>query len=254
MSNTIVTPINKFVIGYLSWCKYILYDLEKNKIGTINFNFRAEIDFPNDKNILVGSYDHPFFVKICNINELCGATLDIDIFYKIEIIEPSDNSYYVGMMINNKLFAIISISFWADDSLGHNEIYTYHVGIYDNNYVLIKKFNVDHHLVLFENKMVHNNKIYIWDRHKMIIVDENCAYCIQNIPYAVVYNYKYNAFINSRHQLFRIAGNKFVECGFEFDFWNDTDIPNVLNIVMLILMDMDILPNEICNVIYKQMR
>jgi len=134
--------------------------------------------------------------------------------------------------------------------------------------ISIDVFNFDLNLlysVLFEEDNLHKlvestcgigfvaDLIYIWNKKYVFVISQSVDVCIDNSYGIEVYNSRYNVFVNNKFQLFRIVNGKLVRYVHQYDLWNDSEyIPDVLVIVLDVLVDLELFPNEICNIIYCQ--
>jgi len=108
------------------------------------------------------------------------------------------------------------------------------------------------HKFTINNLTVRNNTMYAWnDSHIMIYVDH--VVWIKNSVDVQIYNNYYNIFMNNMQQMFRIVDYKIVQFHFKYDMWRDVDQPVFITNCVTMLIEMDLFPPEISNIIYEQL-
>jgi len=239
-----ITVLNRNIII----CQYarfrdrniIIYNLENKTTKIINRNNYENIleSPPNnhgDTKILI---KRGFIVAICNDIDQCFGIPNkqkvleywrSDIVYKWissdEIVEIVYNAweYYSEVCFLDLNFKLMML-------------------IYISNYKLDANIN---------NVATGNGILYLWYGKRILVVNKMGAVEINHHCDIEVYNQHYDMFVDSNMNLYKIHGNKLIKFHFEYDIWYDIDKPEQIHNIITTMMELQIFPNEIYNVVYQ---
>jgi len=245
--NWTTSAVDDFVIlqiqyESINW-RAIVYDFATNNIRKVSFSmrqFRQIIISPDGTYIVIV---RPNRIIICDSVESCILKLERSWFY---IADEIDIKVCDWILWRNNY-----------DFIGFN-----YAGNICSEIVLYRGFEIDRTIGIYLHKVafnknqiiVRNEVVYVWDDKKMLILDRNnCVSCLNNLTSKLIYNYKHNVFIDDNCRFFRVEDGLMTSCVLRFDFWADSDVPDHIRIVVIVLIELYLFPNEICNEIYKQM-
>jgi len=124
-------------------------------------------------------------------------------------------------------------------------------------FIIIKNFESGTHKTIHASNYeiyVHNDMMYIITNDVVIIVDSFFAVTeVQNDCDVFGYSTTYHVFVNDCHELFRIIDGKLKKWFMRYDFWRDVDVPLIICYEVEILIDLELLPSELINEIYRQL-
>jgi len=198
------------------------------------------------------------------ISMLCGFESSTYIFSFNSITELSQIINFDTFWYGSALPSI----YWKNSNNIHNQVIgiscydfcIYLVWIYSSDLKPIKVVNIyDYGInVKLCGKFIHNiavidDNIYIWDNNWILIIKPNYNVVrIKNFPKIVIFNFQYGIFINSVLKMFKIIDNKFIQFRFEYDLLYDVNIPYIVKLIIGVLIDLELFPIEIGNVVYQQ--
>jgi len=106
------------------------------------------------------------------------------------------------------------------------------------------------HKFTLNNLSVSGNKIYAWnERHIMIYIDH--VVWIKNRIGITIYNQYHDIFLNNKGHMFQIINYVIVPFCFQYDIWRDVDPPVMIINCIDVLIELELFPAEICNIVYK---
>jgi len=208
-------------------------------------------------------------------------TVIYDINTKTIITERECRCFHIDISPNG---CIMFRSTWyniiyesIDDYISYNtklEIETFHGHMYwvDDNKILGIRYFDNYAKYFIIDKKVCNEKIFICPPNEniseqnyvignkcvcirynniLLIEDENVK-IVDNVFNIKFYNRCYDVFISDETKMFKLIDDHFVLYCFQYDLWRDTDKPNVVQDIVDALIECDLFPPEIYNVIYQQ--
>jgi len=218
------------------------YDYDSNLIEMTRYDNYFQIMFsPNQNKILI-----------------------IYLSHNLEVIDNNTNiSTNITMKINNGVKVNCNAIYWKNNheliALQYNEILIC-IGVYDLNLSIIKSIDVGSYNLKWKGIKNSIGKIsfveddiYLWDDSKILIIDK--LYNITSITnnYQVeIYNKYHNMFFNNKLETYQIKNGSLVIHSISNDYWNDTFIPEYINNIIQILIEFELFPNEIINIVYQQ--
>jgi len=158
---------------------------------------------------------------------------------------------------------IIGINF----AWGSINWYITYINVYDPEMILIRSINITKYSIcvdslcnMYTNIAQFRNNIYVWSTKYellvgcwMLIINQDAVVRIENYPKVRLYNCQYDVFVNDRLETFKIINNKFVRFRFEYDLLRDVNKPYVVQCILDVLIELDLFPIELCNVVYQQL-
>jgi len=133
--------------------------------------------------------------------------------------------------------------------------------IIDSNANIIKIIDVSKFCFVWKysqncigNIKIIDKTIYLWDDCKILVIDPFYNInCIDNMYQVCTYNTYHNAFIDNGMRLYKLSGNQLVRYNLVYDYWWDVEIPNYVNEIIQTLIELELFPHDIINVVYQQM-
>jgi len=224
-----------------------VYNLKNGTKKTISGKYYKQIlESPADENgntkiLLILAHQYPYEPEqqiYNNINECINS---------LRVPKYPSNGFYGDMFyewFNENEFVKISYEEWTYYDL---------VEFIDLNFQSL----IEHEISRYElssrvqNIAVGNNVLYLWFNKRILAINKTSVIEIQHYCNIEAYN-KYNdLFVDSNLGLYKIRNGKLMRFRFEYDIWRDIDKPEQIHIIIATIMDLDMFPNEIYNIIYQ---
>jgi len=145
-------------------------------------------------------------------------------------------------------------------SVGDNEIigaekhnaYIHEIVVYDLNCYEKYRVDISQYMIRDPNIAI-ADVIYFWDGETILIINNGNVIVIENKYHVKVYSHYYKVFVNSELLTFRIVNCCLVPFVFTYDFWYDDDKPEYVNNIIDVLIELDLFPIELCNLVYPHL-
>jgi len=126
------------------------------------------------------------------------------------------------------------------------------------------RFVIDDSEYKKEKIFVHNRPNYFYHLHIMgnsiVSIEQEDVIVIEGINFKIIpnnfkivnyYNY-YDVFLDDMMQLYKLVNDNFVRFKFEYNFWCYDDKPECIQHIVDVLIDFDLFPIEICNIVFQE--
>jgi len=233
--------------GYLM----VIFDLNLNKcdVLTINHPYSQILLLPNGK----------FMISVGRINNFSRRTsIHVEVFDEIKTGMKFLNTQYDMSCVSYAFFAIknksqiirIKSNWCGCDDMEKN---ISKISILDLQLNKLYSINMRSYHIHFDctSFTVCNNIMYFWDNKRILIIEDKHIEEIKNEYGIKIYNIRLNVFINYQRELFKIIGGKLTKYQHHYDLWKDIP-PNDVSNVFYILLDLELLPAELYNIIYQE--
>jgi len=160
--------------------------------------------------------------------------------------------------INGNKRIITAVTYGYLNWLNDNKI----INMYENE---IKYFNLNNMQYEIEkiplsgtyhfrvNSYVSKNRVIHIDLNEILIIEGMNVKTINNNFGINFYSISYDIFMDNKMIIYKLIDNDFIRFRFEYDIWRDDDKPEYIQYVIDVLMDCDLFPNEILNIVYQQL-
>jgi len=211
----------------------VIYNLKTNtmKYGTL-YGYVSFTISPNGKNVLM-----------FNLNNMVSV-LPFDVFCKLHVNEW-----------NWKQLSFTIYEWKNDDeiiALRYNELQLLDkITFFDTNLIPEKNLN----MIGYQISSVTSHK-YVYNDHfiicysKILIIDSQYRRIQINSKDIIGYCSKYDVYINDRHKLFKTNDVEMIEYVPKYDFWNNTDIPSIVEDIIDVIVFLGWFPPDVIGQLY----
>jgi len=234
---------NFLMLCYYPYCGYSytsIYDLEKGRIldCELKLYFFDNLKFVRNY-VLVHIFQT--WYMFCSFDDMLNFLQNDN---RNHIISEFMFDNFVPKN-NNQLVAINNI----------NTIINYLI-IFDIFGTIIKQINVCKYNVKYDIDAIvcAEGNIYLWDASIILVIDCYLNIIVLANIYSIThYIQHYGVFINKDFASFRYCGGEIIRHKFSYDYWRDTEKPENIEKIIFTLIEIDLFPLDVCNIIYGQL-